>query len=194
MMKSTEVRSVKTSEVSRLIDVLLLAYGADPMARFAMPTASQYLEGMRHVFERFARPSVKLGTAYTVGNFGGASLWLPPGEGHTSEAFEGAIPYIDPGRTRNFIKLLTEMESSHPEEDHWYFAFIGMDVNRQGSGYGAALIEHALQRVDEEKKTAYLEATNPKNPAFYERFGFEVIRVIEVGDAPPVFPMVRPVV
>ena len=185
------MRPVEQGEINRLVDVLLLAFGADPMARFGMPTANQYLQGMRRVFEGFAVPAVANKTAFTVGNFGGAALWTPPGTGHSNEAFEGATQYIDPGRTRAFIQLLSEMEASHPEEDHWYLAFIGIDVNQQGAGFGAALMKHALERVDEEGAVAYLESSNLENPPFYERFGFEVVRRIEVKNAPPVFPMVR---
>lgn len=191
-MTAPEVRPVMPGEVSRLIDVLLLAFGADPMARYGMPKPNQYLQGMRTVFERFAAPAVRAGTAYTVGGFGGAALWTPPWMGHSNEAFEGATPHIDPGRTRAFVHLLAEMEASHPEEDHWYLAFIGIDVIRQGEGLGAALMKHALARIDEEGGVAYLESSNPKNPPFYERFGFEIVRTIEIKNAPPVFPMVRP--
>ena len=38
---------------------------------------------------------------------------------------------------------------------------------------------------------AYLESTNPRNISLYLRHGFEVIREIRIGAAPPVTPMIR---
>ena len=190
-MNMPEVRSVEPGEESRLIETLLLAFGSDPMARFGMPSASQYLNGMRQVFAGFGGPSFASKTAYTVGGFGGGALWTPPGVGLAEEAMAGATPHIEPGRTRAFIQLLGEMEASHPEEPHWYLAFIGVDVNRQGEGLGAALMKHALARVDEEGAVAYLESSNARNLSFYDRFGFEIIRRIDVSGAPPVHPMMR---
>lgn len=48
-----------------------------------------------------------------------------------------------------------------------------------------------LERADEARQIAYLEATSIPNRAFYERHGFEALDQIQVGDAPPIWPMVR---
>ena len=38
---------------------------------------------------------------------------------------------------------------------------------------------------------AYLESTNARNLPLYQRFGFEVTRMIRVGASPAVWPMIR---
>ena len=40
---------------------------------------------------------------------------------------------------------------------------------------------------------AYLEATSDSSRSLYERHGFAVTGEIDVGEAPPVWPMLRPV-
>jgi len=45
----------------------------------------------------------------------------------------------------------------------------------QGQGIGAALMRHALERVDAERLPAYLESSNSRNISLYRRFGFELV-------------------
>jgi hypothetical protein len=52
-------------------------------------------------------------------------------------------------------------------------------------------MKHALVPCDLDHKLAYLEASNPKNIPLYERHGFELLGVIQVGTSPPIFPMLR---
>jgi hypothetical protein len=49
-----------------------------------------------------------------------------------------------------------------------------------------------LDRCDAEHAPAYLENSNPKNDAYYQRFGFEVTGEIKLPDGgPSMWPMWR---
>ena len=98
---------------------------------------------------------------------------------------------VDAARLPTVYELFEQMGRYHPAEPHWYLPLVGVDPTRQGRGYGAALLRHALARIDREERLAYLESSNPANVPLYQRHGFEVIGTIQVGDAPPLFPMVR---
>jgi len=80
----------------------------------------------------------------------------------------------------------------HPDAPHWYLSMIGVDPMRQGRGLGSALLEAGLARCDADGAIAYLESSNPKNIPLYERYGFEVLGVIDPEDFPPLTPMLRP--
>jgi predicted N-acetyltransferase YhbS len=58
---------------------------------------------------------------------------------------------------------------------------IAVEPTRQGEGIGRALIEHGLAMSQAAGQGAYLETGNPRNVAYYERFGF---RTQHEGDAP----------
>ena len=88
-------------------------------------------------------------------------------------------------------KLLEEMEEYHPKENTWYLPIIAVDPAYQGAGLGSQLMKKALERVDVEGLDAYLESSNPRNMSLYERCGFETMGRIQVGDSPPVHPMIR---
>ena len=120
------------------------------------------------------------------------ALWLPPGVGPDDEALERLISetVAEPARSE-VSSVLEQMGESHPEEPHWHLAFIGVDPAHQSKGIGGALLRYALSRIDEQGLHSYLESSNPANVPLYLRHGFDVIREIRVGDAPPVIPMLR---
>jgi GNAT superfamily N-acetyltransferase len=84
-----------------------------------------------------------------------------------------------------------QVDEFHPTESHWYLPLIGVDVTKQGLGYGSALLRHALERCDRDQLPAYLEASSPKNRQLYARHGFEELGVIQEGSSPPMWPMQR---
>ena len=45
--------------------------------------------------------------------------------------------------------------------------------------------------IDEKGDRAYLEASNERNKALYERYGFEMIGKVQTEDSPPAYPMIR---
>lgn len=189
---STDIRSATPDEVPHAVAAIVAAFIADPPARFAWPSPHDYLSTMPLATREFAGSSFTHGTAYVSADLCGAALWLPPGVEPNSEPLEKM--FRDTAKREHLDDLLAtfqKMEQSHPREAHWYLPQIGVDPNAQGKGIGAALMDYALARCDQEQSLAYLEASKPQNIPFYERYGFEVIAEIQIGSAPPVTPMLR---
>jgi ribosomal protein S18 acetylase RimI-like enzyme len=127
-----------------------------------------------------------------VDGFAGAALWLPPGIHPDEDALSYVLKStVAKHRQENAFALFEQMGQYHPKEPHWYLPLIGVDPIHQGRGCGFTLMKHALLPCDREKKLAYLESTNPRNLSLYIRHGFEILGTIQVGDSPPVFPMLR---
>ena len=189
---SIEVRSATSDEMPRAVAAIVAAFITDPPARFAWPSAHDYLQAMPLATREFAGSCFDHGTAYVTADFSGAALWLPPGVEPNGEALGKMFhrtakhEHLD-----DLLAMFEKMEKSHPREPHWYLPQIGVDPTAQGKGYGAALMHHALARCDQEQALAYLEASKPENIPFYQRQGFEVIGEIRVGAAPVVTPMLR---
>ena len=96
------------------------------------------------------------------------------------------------GRTARGRQIAELMKKRHPSEPHWYLAVIGSDPTVRGGGFGQALMQSRLDRVDAEHAPAYLESSNPDNIPYYMRFGFEVTGEIELPDGgPSMWPMWR---
>lgn len=192
IQSSIEVRSATSEEMSQAVATIVAAFVADPPARFAWPSARDYLETMPVATRAFAGSCIEHGTAYVTADIRGAALWLPPGVEPDSAALEKV--FRDTVKREHLDDLLAtfeKMEKSHPREAHWYLPQIGVDPSVQGQGLGARLMRHALARCDEEQVLAYLEASKPENIPFYQGQGFAVICEIQVGEGPVVTPMLR---
>lgn len=186
------VRNIDEASADVAYATIVLAFSADPAARWTWPRADDYLRHMPQAARAFSSKGFALGTAYEIGGFAGVALWLPPGVPPDEEALgilmdRTAHPDIKPDLAQVFEK----MSSFHPREPHWYLPLIGVEPSRQGQRLGDQLMAYALARCDADGLPAYLESSNPRNIPFYERQGFEAIGKIQAGSSPTIVPMLR---
>jgi ribosomal protein S18 acetylase RimI-like enzyme len=183
---------VDHAEAPRAVSVQMMAFSSDPVMRWVWPEPHEYLRHFPSLVRGFGGRAFENGTAYATGDFHGGSLWLPPGVAPDGDALDRLLKDTVGEPVRSEVSsILEQMGEAHPHEPHWHLAFIGVDPTHQGRGIGAALLRHALARIDEQSSHSYLESSNPANIPLYQRHGFEVIREIRVGGSPPVFPMLR---
>lgn len=120
------------------------------------------------------------------------ALWLPPGVSSDEEAMAAlAQESVPPSEQEEVFGFPGQMPAYHPHEPHWYLPLIGVDPSQQGRGHGGALLQHTLQICDREGLPAYLEATSPRSKALYLCHGFEESGVIQAGNSPAMWPMLR---
>jgi ribosomal protein S18 acetylase RimI-like enzyme len=191
-MTTLTIKTATASDAAPAIDAVVLAFSADPAARWTWPDPQQYLRHFPSFVSAFGGKACAHGNAYYVDGYTGAALWLPP-DVHPDE--DALITLLQRAVSRQVQKdvfaVFEQMGRYHPREPHWYLPLIAVDPPQQGKGYGAALLQHALLLCDRDNKLAYLESTNPKSIPLYERHGFEVLGTIQVGASPPIFPMLR---
>jgi ribosomal protein S18 acetylase RimI-like enzyme len=187
-----EVRTVTPSDETAAINTVMLAFAADPMARWCWPDSHEYVKQMPPFTHAFAREGFARNGAFYTQGYVGAALWLPPGTSPDEETmgaiFERSVSSAIRGEV---LAVMEQMAGYHPEEPHWYLPLIGVDPAHQGRGHGNALMRHALKLCDREHAPAYLESTNPRNISLYKRHGFEPLATIQIGSSPPVVPMLR---
>ncbi len=186
------VITASRAQQAAVIGVVTLAFSTDPVARFALPDPEAYLDLMPRIAQAFGGAALDHDSAWCIAGFSGAALWLPPGVGPDHDELEAVIERSVPeSRKEAMGEAFERMGASHPDEPHWYLPLIGVDPREQGQGLGSVLMEHANTVFDRSGTLAYLESSNPRNIAFYQRHGFEVLRTIRVGECPPITPMLR---
>ena len=191
-MTKPTIKAVTPSSADQAVGTVVLAFSADPAARWLYPDPHQYAVNFPSFVRIFGGKAFEQGSAYCIGDFSGVALWLPPDVYPDEDALAGLIRRSVSGEKQEEIfAVLEQMSSYHPSEPHWYLPLIGVDPALQGKGYGSALMEHALIRRDRDKKFTYLESSNPKNMTLYKRHGFELLGTIQLGASPPIFPMLR---
>ena len=191
-MTTSAVRAATTEEQSEAESVILLAFMADPMARWSLGRAERYLAVMPQLVRAFGGRAFAAGTAHVVEGFGGAALWLPPGVEADVERL-GAImeEHAEPSVLPDAMRVFEEMDRFHPKGPLWYLPLIGVDPLAQNQGHGSALLTYALARSDEDGLPAYLESSNHRNITLYQRHGFEILGTIQIGSSPRLVPMLR---
>jgi GNAT superfamily N-acetyltransferase len=137
---------------------------------------------------------VPAGSSTTVDDTA-AALWLPAGTSLGDDVLDPMVTRLAvalDGELERIGTMVGIVEEVHPSEtDHWYLLAIGVRQSAQGAGLGAKLLEHTLRLADEQHQPAYLEATNPRSRALYERYGFEATTTLTLPDGPDIWPMWR---
>lgn len=191
-MIKPSIKTVTSSNVDQAVGTVVLAFSADPVARWFYPDPHQYLLHLPSFVWAFAGRAFEYNSAYHINKYSGAALWLPPDvhpdENALIELLQRTIPEE---HQQEIFAFIEQMDSSHPSEPHWYLPMIGVHPAKQGKGYGSALLKHTLERCDGEGKLAYLESSSPKSVPLYQQHGFELLGTIQVGSSPPLFPMLR---
>ena len=191
-MTSPSIITVTSADRDHVLSTILVAFSSDPVSRWAFPDTHQYLTYFPQIVRHMGGAAFEHAGAFATDDFGGASLWLPPGVHSDGEALAGVAQEAVPERDQEKVfGFLGQMAAYHPTEPHWYLPFIGVDPMKQGAGYGSAMLIHTLKNVDRDKLPAYLEATSPGGKRLYERHGFEATGEIQSADSPPLWPMLR---
>lgn len=63
----------------------------------------------------------------------------------------------------------------HMKGPHYYLFVLGVRTDRQGQGFGRALLDDLARRADEDQVPCWLETDKKENVALYRKAGFEVV-------------------
>ena len=197
------VRPVGPDECREAAEVLVRAFYDFSMNRHLFPDAKKRARQLRFIYLHIVALYRGVGGAYITDDGSGVALWAPPQHWRGMSAWRyvraGFLPTpfrIGWDLLPRRIGALRDIEHRHRAEmgaPHWFLELIGVDPERQGTGSGAALIRHVLDRADRQGLPSYVITHEPKNVAYYERFGFQFVGAapFEPG-APPTCSLLRP--
>jgi ribosomal protein S18 acetylase RimI-like enzyme len=179
----------RVDDVTDLVAVVVLAFGADPFVRWLFPHPTTFVASFSEITRLHGERTASTRGAYATADRRGAAFWYPPGV-HPDSAKLGSILARSDAADRASA-VFAEVAPYEPTEPYWYLRQIGVDPALQRSGYGSALLDAGLVVIDQRREGAYLEATTSGSRALYERHGFSVLAEISVGGSPPLWPMHR---
>jgi ribosomal protein S18 acetylase RimI-like enzyme len=190
-MATPRIEVATRSQQDSVIGVITLAFSADPLFRWVYADPGQYVAYAPAFIAAVGSRALDNGSAFCIEGYLGAALWLPPGVHPDRDAIVASLGTM-PEAQRPILREVSErMDRYHPSEPHWYLREIGVDPSQQNRGLGSLLMEHAHNIVDRNATLAYVESSNPRNIPFYQRYGYELLGTISVGNCPPISPMLR---
>jgi len=172
---------------------LTRAFTDEPMFVWVIPDPQH----RAHALRVMNRGPLKYGLCYghvTQSHEGRAvAAWLPPGRAITAGGMLrcgvfGMRFRVGFRASRRFAcanEVLGRIHVKHVPEAHWYLMVVGVDPELQGRGIGSALVKEGLARADQDNAPCYLETSEERNLAFYERFGFTVVETATLGPGGP---------
>lgn len=184
--------------VVRLLDE---AFQDDPVSNWVFPTPAHRRAKHPALMAAFTDVVLAEGRIDLAEDGSACALWLsvPAAAQHDGtdegDAEDGPAELraaVDPDNER--VEQIGRLTAGvHPEgRAHAYLWMIGVAPERQGQGLGRALIESVLDRCDREGLAAYLEASNARSRALYERLGFEPEgSPLDLPGGPRMWPMWR---
>ncbi|MGW3662615.1 GNAT family N-acetyltransferase [Streptomyces sp. NPDC005141] len=185
--------------VVRLLDE---AFQDDPVSNWVFPDRAHRRATHPKLMAAFTDVVLAEGRVDLAEDGSACALWLSLPDGGHEDAVEGdgadedgpahLRAAVDPDNER--VELIGRLTADvHPVgRAHAYLWMIGVAPERQGEGLGSALIESVLERCDREGLAAYLEASNDRSRALYERLGFVLTgRPLDLPEGPRMWPMWR---
>lgn len=183
-------RVAEAADLGRIGEALALAFEHDPLWGWAFEAASRKrkLAGLEDVLGFFAAAALDLGWVRVTDGAEAVALWIPPGSPELGPADEERLPGViagacEPASAARVTKLLDAFERSHPHEPpHFYLSLLATHPDHAGNGLGAGLVAANLAEIDaaDPPPPAFLESSNPRNLARYERLGFRPLREVEL--------------
>ncbi|HEY7836359.1 MAG TPA: GNAT family N-acetyltransferase [Solirubrobacteraceae bacterium] len=172
-MTATEVCRAAPEDLEEVTETLWLAFGADPLWRWAFPDHAQ----LRPLWRLHVASALKHEWVWTIGDGAAAAVWIPPGRTELTPEAEAGLPALvrelAGERAGAVLELFERFDGCHPDgPPHYYLSLLGTHPERRGEGLGMRLLAENLRLIDAEGAPAYLESSNPANEQRYESVGF----------------------
>lgn len=199
----TAIRKATLADIDDCARVLALAFQDDPGTINFEPDEERRRGLLPAFFRTFVAASLsEKGDLVVAGDpIEGIASWFGPDRHGPSPDAMGAHGFGDvlglagPESADRLIAMVGEIERQHAlltVGRHLRLEFYGVVPDRQGTGFGTALIEDGHRRADELELPAYLETFSDRNVGFYRRRGYEVVGEFTIGDGTPGWGMIRP--
>ena len=196
----TAISLLQRSSINTAAITLERAFFADPMFAWVFPDPATRPAALRRLNRVPLEYGVRYGKVTSSHDAKAVCVWIPPGPGITIPGMirSGmlAVPFSTGfGPFAKFMGANDTMDKIHKTrvpEPHWYLMVVGVDPELQNRGVGSALVKDGLTHADQSGCPCYLETSEKRNLAFYERLGFVVLQEATLGTGgPPAWAMRR---
>ena len=179
-MESLQVLPLKAADAAIAGGVIARAFESDPLNRCHHPDAITRARYTPLLFEALVPYDQRFGQVDYLDGFVAVATWLKPGEVETPEklaqvGFEDLPHEVNVQFIEDVFSFVGPAIAEVQPEPHWHLRLLAVEPEHQGGGYGAALMQHGIDRASASGHAVVLETFSPRAVPFYLRNGFETI-------------------
>ncbi|MEI6688481.1 MAG: GNAT family N-acetyltransferase [Thermoleophilia bacterium] len=179
----TDVRVVTTDDIDVAALVFARGFHDDPLWAWSFPHEGKRLAQQQAFWGFCVAEAIRYPWTFLAAHDSTATCWIPPGGTELSpagaEQFAPVLHDLVGDGATPVLELFETLDASHPhDEPHFYLSLFATEPAARGNAFGQALLRHNLELIDQEGASAYLESSNSRNVAMYERHGFTVVQTV----------------
>ena len=184
-----EITRAGPERLAALCSLLGRAFIAEPMLQWSMAIHGDVVPRLTKQFELFNETLVDAGMLWEAGTALGAAVWIPADAGeaydHAFDASRRAVHALTDDGGSRWDAFWDWVESHLPDEPVWHLDAVAVEPEARGTGVGAALVNHGLERARADGAPAFLETGTARNVPLYEHFGFRTVKATEAPGGGP---------
>lgn len=184
------IAPLKREQLPLMAEIFSAAFQDDPLLKFVEPNEAKRVNICPVLYGSVLRYCQHFGEVDSSVDGMAAAAWLPPNHSYPSLLRElrvgmGLLP-IKLGlaafnRLQEFDILAKKMRRKYAPNAHWYLWGLAVDPSMQRRGLARVLLNSVIQKADRAGEVMYLETQNPNNVIIYERFGFRIVGIGNLG-------------
>jgi ribosomal protein S18 acetylase RimI-like enzyme len=190
-----EVAVPTEDDLPALLETMRSGFDADPLYRWLYPDPRQRTVALGETFELMLDRGISRGHVRCTDDHRAVAIWAEPGVALLFDGDMGSwlqrLRHQAPAVVDDAVAAMAACGGHVPQATHWTLHSLVVHAERQGRGLGSALLRATLTVVDATGGLAYLESSNARNLAVYERVGFRVAAEVPIAGGPTMRPMLR---
>ena len=168
------LREALLSDIEALVDIYFSAFTIDAISLLAFPRNNTAVTKfwLDMLTEEFSDPFSRFVVVTSAEQVVAWAHWVLPKNTEISTEMPQWPEGCDVQLANHFFtNLFQRRKKSMGERPHWYLELVATRPEWQGKGAAGKLLRWGLEKADDEKLEAYLEAS-PDGKPIYEHFGF----------------------
>ncbi|MCY1141490.1 GNAT family N-acetyltransferase [Actinoplanes sp. Pm04-4] len=193
MPASVSLHNATFADLPDAARLLIKAFSTGPIIEWAEPDPTARVGLLEPCFTAMLNHPYSLTRlAHLDGRIVGAALWIP--EPTPSVDLDELAADLPPGTAVNRPALLEKTAAQQrPHGIYHHLAYLAVDPHHRQHQIGSYLLSDYLTQLTTNGIPAYLEASNLRNRALYQRHGFtDLGQPLTVDDSPPIWAMWHP--